>query len=592
MTKRLSQNIVNLEQFPTITDDIAEQITIGDLHANALKLLHLLIQEGVVLTTPERYHTFFRLYHIPAEHITKEELTTLFEIINQLEVRNPNVLIRLIGDEHFDRGCNDLYIDIILRKLHQEDIDYEIILSNHGARSILQIENFRSGENFYDFEIENEYSRVLAQEISINDELFEVNETIFNRLQELEENHPIVKLYHLHFARMEAFIDSSKLNHNLSAEQIEVAKNVWEERDQIFKRFYFSQTFDGAIYQFYYDLEKQLDIYKNLSEVKSLTHNAQIMLAQRASFKNLHSLLDRQLIVMQTVEELYDHYYTPYLKLLSYNIDPQSQTLTLFSHAPCGLECINRIANLFSIPFQNHTLANFAQMLDAINHHFVTQFVQKGRISELLDPNSFIYQFIWNRQYDVLSRPHHIFDYAVYYAHGHDNDEEHRPAHVYCLDSRLGSIALDHTNIVPIMVGEDLVLKSHHENDLTHLIEGAQQAFLSSIADSIKISPHSWRSTFEFLVELFKSFITQDASFDSFISIYCKLIQDTKPRASWALIEPQITCLEKIISLMPAAKMISAFSIFANDFSSTSVQPQLDALKTFLQEENPNTLSL
>jgi hypothetical protein len=40
---------------------------------------------------------------------------------------------------------------------------------------------------------------------------------------------------------------------------------------------------------------------------------------------------------------------------------------------------------------------------------------------------------------------------------------------------------------------------------------------------------------------------------------------------------------------MPAAKMISAFSIFANDFSSASIQPQLDALKTFLQEGNTNS---
>jgi len=591
MTIRISQNIVNLEQFPTITDDIAEHISIGDLHANALKLLHLLIQEGVFFTSPEKYHTFSRLYQIPAEYISQQELSTLLMMIDNLEVRNTNVLIRLIGDEHFDRGHNDLYIDMILRKLHKEGIHYEIILSNHGARSIIQIEGFRHGKNLYDFEIENEYILLQAQEVSINEELFEINDNIFKILQELEVTHPIVQLYHLHFARMEAFIHSSTLNDKLIAEQIEEAESVWDEQNQKYKQFYLAQTFNTTLYQFYFLLEKQLGVYKSLSEVQSLYQQAHIMLAQCASFKNLYVLLERQYIVMQTVEELYDNDYTPYLKLLSYSIDPQSQTLTLFSHAPCDLQCIERIANLFSIPFQNQTLANFAQTLDNINHHFVNQYVQKGRITELLDPSGVIYQFIWNREYDGLLRPHHIFDYHLHYVHGHDNDEENRPAHVFCLDSRLGSITLDKENIVPIMDGEDLVLKSYDEHCLANIIESAQQTFLNAIDDSIKISSNSghaaWTLNFEILNHLFKSFIRNNAPFDSYIAIYCKLIQETQPRLPWSFIEPQITCLEKIIPCLPTVKMVSAFSIFSNDFSS-SIQPQLNALKTLIQEENTN----
>jgi hypothetical protein len=37
--------------------------------------------------------------------------------------------------------------------------------------------------------------------------------------------------------------------------------------------------------------------------------------------------------------------------------------------------------------------------------------------------------------------------------------------------------------------------------------------------------------------------------------------------------------------------MVSAFSIFSNDFSS-SIQSQLNALKTLIQEENTNALKI
>lgn len=64
MPKMLSKQIVNLHNYPTISPDIQDQITIGDLHRNALKLLHLLIQEGVFLMTPAQYQEFVMLSRV------------------------------------------------------------------------------------------------------------------------------------------------------------------------------------------------------------------------------------------------------------------------------------------------------------------------------------------------------------------------------------------------------------------------------------------------------------------------------------------------------------------------------------------------
>lgn len=574
MIKLLSQNIVNLEHFPSITSDIAEHITIGDLHANALKLLHLLIQEGVFYTTPEQYHTFALLYQISAEQITQDELSMLLTIIETLEVRNPNIFIRLIGDEHFDRGSNDLYIDMILRKLHHESINYEIILSNHGAMSIQKIESFRRGNQLYHFDLEHEYLGLKTQEIAITQELIKIMESISNSMEQFQDPHPVFEMYQLHCERMEAFIDSSERS--------------WEVIDQQFHDFYHALQFNTPTHQFYIDLEKQFEHHKNLSKLQYLSLNAKVMLAQRSSFKNLNTLCIRNLMDMERVLEDYDKHYTPYLKLLSYSIDRQTHTITLFSHAPCGIECIESLADFFSVPFQNDTIFSFAHMLDCINLQFINQYVKNEQISELLEPNSIIHEFIWNRNYDVLCRPKRMSEYHLNYVHGHDKDEVNREEHVFSLDSSLGSIAVEQENVIAIMSGKDLILKTQGEYTLPYFIRAAQQAFLSSLKDiielSITVNQDSWRSSFESLQQLFQSFMARHA-FESYIQLYCRFIQKLEPPISWALMEPQINSLEEIISLSPYLESISTTSFF-----SSSLKSQMIELKKFLHLDSMNTL--
>jgi hypothetical protein len=119
-------------------------ITLGDLHANAVKFLFFLVKEGVVDTTDEHYNQLVEIYNqsdlpentsLAIENHSKQ-LVILRKIINALVVKNKETLVRLIGDELADRGKNDLFILLLLDKLQKEKLTVEILISNHGIEFI------------------------------------------------------------------------------------------------------------------------------------------------------------------------------------------------------------------------------------------------------------------------------------------------------------------------------------------------------------------------------------------------------------------------------------------------------------------------
>lgn len=127
--KTLVTDADNLKQKPAAAPSGASVVAIGDLHGNALKLLHFLIKQGVADIAEQDYQKFYDLYHtVPA---TQESMAAIKQLIDELQIVDTTPLIRLIGDELADRGANDFYTLYLLKKLDDSNVKFDINQSNH-----------------------------------------------------------------------------------------------------------------------------------------------------------------------------------------------------------------------------------------------------------------------------------------------------------------------------------------------------------------------------------------------------------------------------------------------------------------------------
>lgn len=141
--------------------------TMGDLHGNALYLLHFLIQHGlarfktdafltkeeikeleVPAEMPRTFYQYFReMYHKPVSFWTKDNIHLVEKIFDALEIAE-QAHIRLLGDMLCDRGQNDYFTLLMLRKIIRSTTShFQIILSNHDMEFICRHE--KGGDDPY-----------------------------------------------------------------------------------------------------------------------------------------------------------------------------------------------------------------------------------------------------------------------------------------------------------------------------------------------------------------------------------------------------------------------------------------------------------
>ena len=143
MPKRLDMEDVDIYKRPaTKVIEGETQVSIGDLHSNAIKLLFVLQRHGIVDISAENYYNLVAIYTKPCCYLTQDDMARFKKIIDQIPVINRNMLVRLIGDETADRGQNDYFTLKILEKLHQEKVPVTILLSNHGVEFVEAYERY------------------------------------------------------------------------------------------------------------------------------------------------------------------------------------------------------------------------------------------------------------------------------------------------------------------------------------------------------------------------------------------------------------------------------------------------------------------
>ncbi len=131
----------DLSKYPAASEypfDKNCQLTIGDLHGNALKLLYFLLRQNVIVSNQKDYLKFAEIYHKNTDDLTKTDIDEFKAILERVQWKKAptGAMVRLIGDELCDRGSNDYFTLKILEKLYDNHIPFEIIVSNHGFEFI------------------------------------------------------------------------------------------------------------------------------------------------------------------------------------------------------------------------------------------------------------------------------------------------------------------------------------------------------------------------------------------------------------------------------------------------------------------------
>lgn len=98
---------VDLDLYPTKIETLAQgsEVTIGDLHGNAQKLLYFLIKNGVLKLSVSDYRQMSQLIKTNKKKLTTIKLSRFQALLNSAGVSD-KALIRFLGDDVCDRGRN------------------------------------------------------------------------------------------------------------------------------------------------------------------------------------------------------------------------------------------------------------------------------------------------------------------------------------------------------------------------------------------------------------------------------------------------------------------------------------------------------
>ncbi len=136
---------VNIHKFPAVENvPLGARIVMGDLHANAVTLLLMLVKEGIASNiTSSQYDEFVQLSEKGGDALSAEDLRRFYQIIDYLIIRK-GISILLLGDEVVDRAENpDLFPVEVIVKLVKNDVVLTILVSNHGIELLDRSEKRR-----------------------------------------------------------------------------------------------------------------------------------------------------------------------------------------------------------------------------------------------------------------------------------------------------------------------------------------------------------------------------------------------------------------------------------------------------------------
>lgn len=350
----------DLNQCPRVINSAAKHVSLGELHGNALKLLYVLIEEGILeLKDPAHYEQLRDIYS-RGMLLTTSDLLLFRSILADSTVKN-NKAITLIGDELADRGTNDYLTLLVLKKLHSSAVNIDILLSNHSAEFI---------------------------------------------------------------------------------------------------RDYAKPQFTGR-----YNLRP----------------------GQGQSLASMQWLISRGLVSEDEIREIVELCYQPMVKAISYTLSPQGE-LTVFTHAPTGLEMIKALAKKFNLAYSDNSARELIKTIDRINAKVAELFLSK-QLSALIDAEGSadmncpisperqpLHRLIWNRVVGDELLTTTASGMNVHFVHGHIGANALR---------KKGCIVSSHQNLDTLFGKAPECFQTQSTLGVTHLTRHSNDLTALELTDTV-----------------------------------------------------------------------------------------------------------
>lgn len=86
------------------------------------------------------------------------------------------------------------------------------------------------------------------------------------------------------------------------------------------------------------------------------------------TLKNLHALTEKDPSLRDEITEIVDTVYRPRLKILSYTLSADGNSITIYTHAPSPFKAIASLAKYFKVKYNDNTAKSLADTIDRINN--------------------------------------------------------------------------------------------------------------------------------------------------------------------------------------------------------------------------------
>lgn len=158
---------------------------------------------------------------------------------------------------------------------------------------------------------------------------------------------------------------------------------------------------------------------------------------QMESLINMHKLISKGLLSREEIMDIADKAYKPTLKALSYGFNEDGKEISIYSHAPIGMNNIEELAKQFKCEYKATTAIELAETIDAINEKF-QEAVKDRRVRQISSEPSELYNLAWNTLTGSLDRPEKLTAEGdmIKFVHGHCTGIS--KDHIVSLDNDLG----------------------------------------------------------------------------------------------------------------------------------------------------------
>ena len=153
---------------------------------------------------------------------------------------------------------------------------------------------------------------------------------------------------------------------------------------------------------------------------------------QYQSFTNLGTLIENELIAHEEIESILDKIYLPRLRAISYTVVPDSkpEEMTIYTHAPVGLETIHAAAEYYKIEYKDANVKELGNTIDRINEAVLGDIIKDPSLSRHFKNESQlddvpiehpIVRLMWNRgRFNSVDFEFTHPTILLRFVHGHD----------------------------------------------------------------------------------------------------------------------------------------------------------------------------